>query len=80
MGIILEFVDLVVEVVDQIEVALGDLVDEVVTNMPTSCRRGTFPRRLRVERFLSGGVFEIETRTSVVAIRSTSGSRSGLRP
>ena len=52
---VLELVDLVVEVVDQIEVALGDLVDEVVdVHADVLVGAARFLRRPRVERPLSG--------------------------
>ncbi len=52
---VLEVVDLVVEAVDEIEVALRDRVDEVVDEHPDVLVRPTgFLRRLRVERLLAG--------------------------
>ena len=51
---ILELVDLVVEAVDQVEVALGDLVDEVVDeHADVFVRLARLLRRSRVERLLA---------------------------
>ena len=52
--VFLELVDLVVEVVDEVEVALGDLVDQVIDEHPDALvGSARVLRRLRVERLLA---------------------------
>ncbi|HEV2590685.1 MAG TPA: hypothetical protein VGU02_02210 [Gaiellaceae bacterium] len=52
---VLELVDLVVECVEQVEIPLGDVVDQVVdVHADLLVRAACFLRGLRVERLLSG--------------------------
>ena len=70
---VLELVDLLVEVVDEIEEALGDLVDEVVHELPDHLADAArLLRRFGSKGCSPGGVFATLTITYVVAITSIS--------
>ena len=74
LDVVLELVDLLVERVDQVEVVLGDLVDEAVGDHPGAARPAGTPRGPVAGRTDAspGGVLRTVTSTSRVTMTSIS--------